>query len=104
MADMETRGWRDIETAPRDGKTVLLSRAHLGDDVLYGHWNGVSWWCAWPEFHSETLAISREIYRVDAGAHEYKTISIDNPTHWMPLPTPPEDTGHAILSNTKEGG
>ena len=87
MAD--TRGWNPIETAPRDGTTILLSRAHLGDDVLYGHWNGESWRCAWPEFYSETLAIARKLYRLEAGAHEYKTFSVNNATHWMPLPAPP---------------
>lgn len=56
--------WADISTAPRDGTRVLI-------------WNGfgqavVSWDCVYDN------------WRVSAGA------IVRNPTHWMPLPRPPE--------------
>jgi hypothetical protein len=54
--------WRDIETAPKDGKDVLLAN----DEGLH-----VGWW-------------SMNEWR-------YKNfyVSIKSPTHWQPLPEPP---------------
>jgi hypothetical protein len=60
----EVTGWRPIETAPKDGTEVL----------------------AW-EDSAEKL-----FYEEDMGAwvdHEYIEY---HPTHWMPLPEPPETT------------
>lgn len=88
MADMETRGWMPIETAPRDG-TVILIAGGADDQMAYqsgrydefmqaptrAMWSGGGWLIALAE------ACCVGIERI-------------NPTHWMPLPTPPEDTGH----------
>ncbi|UYW33673.1 DUF551 domain-containing protein [Methylorubrum extorquens] len=61
-------GWRDISTAPKDGSYVLgygphESRGHYVDAISY-------WQDGWP-------------IRFMHGFGE--------PTHWMPLPTPPSD-------------
>lgn len=72
-------GWRDIETAPMDDTPVLLAggRAfcewrgrHLEGPMIAG-WNGSYWLVA----------------GVEGG---YVCVSYENPTVWMPLPTPPE--------------
>lgn len=56
--------WQGIESAPRDGTLILVPVGHGVMDV-------VSWWGgAWRET-ANALAIR------------------DEPTHWMPLPTPP---------------
>jgi hypothetical protein len=64
--------WQPIETAPKDGTTIL------GADFcsFTNQWNisTVSWDGAW------SLVIT------GAYAEDDKW----NPTHWMPLPTPPE--------------
>jgi hypothetical protein len=66
LATLEAAQWRPIETAPKDGSTVLL---YFADHSLAypmigtGFWDGVTgqWWNkAWNEA-----------------------------THWMPLPDPP---------------
>ena len=69
--------WQPIETAPKDGQPILLSRpmAPLGDDdyavficVAYesnGHW--------FRDKDSELVSFT--------------------PTHWMPLPDPPKAEG-----------
>lgn len=67
MATETTTGWRPIETAPKDGTQILL----LGDrSVVNGSWNRGS------AFFSPHWM---------GGIHE--------PTHWMPLPAPPEIQG-----------
>lgn len=60
--------WQGIESAPRDGTLILVPVGHGVMDV-------VSWWGgAWRET-ANALAIR------------------DEPTHWMPLPTPPAAGG-----------
>ena len=60
--------WQPIETAPLDGKEILITTAGIGTLVRVGFWDeareGV--WSVWP---------GRE-----------RMI----PTHWMPLPPPPQ--------------
>ncbi len=72
MADMETRGWRMMETAPRDrpivGRSEEIRAVAMEWDATHGIW-----------------------FRDNPGAKRKVSIF---PTHWMPLPTPPEDTRH----------
>lgn len=61
-----TTGWQPIETAPKDGRSILF--ASLTDDhVMVGEsrWDSVVGKWSWPWF-SDTV-----------------------PKYWMPLPTPP---------------
>lgn len=55
--------WRDIETAPKDGSFILLAtpKGRIAD----GFWSLVYGVWSWPYVMVE-------------------------PTHWMPLPTPPK--------------
>lgn len=63
------KGWRPIETAPRDGRGVLWGA--LGHVPQQGHWaNG-------PVFSSD--------YDSEDGYFPPSWV----PTHWMPLPAPP---------------
>jgi len=60
--------WFPIETAPKDGRRILIA----------GHYDCIRWTAigAWAEgeFHSEPDKFS----------------PLRFPTHWMPLPEPPE--------------
>jgi Protein of unknown function (DUF551) len=58
--------WQPIETAPRDGTEILLFARGQHDDV----YRGVGQWSE----HSNSWFWSFAI----------------RPTHWMPLPEPPE--------------
>ena len=62
--------WQPIETAPKDGTRVLLWRRAIRDQptpiMADGFWCETCW--VWPYLLSE-------------------------PTHWQPLPTPPERAG-----------
>ena len=67
--------WQPIETAPRDGRTVLLAEPVDGKVFTTpGHWleDYGGWW--------------------EHGSHptDYVDLPVENPTHWMPLPPPPE--------------
>ena len=56
--------WQPIETAPKDGSDILVWD---GDSVSLANWFGGEWWVL-GEF------------------------TLDNVTHWMPLPPPPVDS------------
>lgn len=66
--------WQPIETAPRDGKSILV---HARDgDMIVAHWEEQ------PAFGWSDWADSRTGYRV----HKRSAYV----THWMPLPDPPK--------------
>jgi len=67
-------GWRPIETAPKDGAWVWLYEAveHEADRQYVGHW-----------FHDYIGDEDR--WQDAADCREFA-----KPTHWMPLPDPPE--------------
>lgn len=68
MSDKDTP-WQPIETAPKDGTVVLVIDARHDDDYPYpAHWKkGYGWFDpGWDGGYS--------------------------PTHWMPLPDPPNTT------------
>jgi hypothetical protein len=70
-------GWQDMETAPRDGESMLATGGGLGDSVqIVSYGEHV---CAWET--SEVLLDDR-----DDEADGYS-----RPTHWQPLPAPPSD-------------
>jgi hypothetical protein len=61
--------WQQIETAPAGGKNVLTFSPDTGYKV------------AW-SMEGETWV---------AGDEDEKSFIIAQPTHWMPLPSPPQD-------------
>lgn len=78
--------WRPIETAPNDGTLVLIFSAVLrvrGRQCV-AYWedgNGlVEWW------------------HVSKGKHGPFPLCGPSPTHWMPLPKPPTDSGTSVCS------
>ena len=62
-AQLELSGWRDIATAPKDGRQVLL--ATPSGRIADGYWSLHYKVWSWP----------------------YVLV---NPTHWMPAPEPPK--------------
>ena len=67
--------WQPIETAPKDGRSILLLN---GDQVSYGGWISAA----------DQGADVGEEYLIAAGWWSVD-LSDNDPTHWMPLPTPP---------------
>lgn len=62
--------WQPIETAPRDGKTLLMWAPGFGLGALVLYWMNDYW-------------------REPANGLGLKV----EPTHWMPLPPPPRTEG-----------
>ena len=76
--------WQKIETAPKDGTTVLLypwpGQAH---GVMVGVWEAVDEYSEW---HGKSFTFAGFV------DDYYSQEPIDwEPTHWMPLPEPPEE-------------
>lgn len=73
--------WQPIETAPKDGTTVLLFE-HYEDEPFIGQWNN---------FKSRWVA-STAHYDTDGDARVVDRVYSDGVTHWMPLPAAPKET------------
>lgn len=72
--------WQRIGTAPRDGTALLL-------------WNGdhiIGWWETAREFAGSPHFNDWSSGQVSASGYDAGYERVYNPTHWMPLPTPPE--------------
>ncbi len=68
----EERRWMPIETAPKDGRVILLRDDDAHEIIMMSDW-----------WHS---------YANGDGHWEYAEAMDDfNPTHWMPLPGVPND-------------
>ena len=80
---LEKMQWQPIETAPRDGTRVLLvTKYKLVCEAFYStpekHIKGGS-----PPQYGWCTSYNED----DPFYNSYE----ENPTHWMPLPTPPQD-------------
>ena len=62
--------WQSIETAPKDGEEIMICT--LYDDGTCSHFEIVRW----PDFTDHWIGL--------------QDICLSDPTHWMPLPEPPE--------------
>lgn len=73
------RGWKPIESAPKDGTRVLLA-----DPIEGGHEMSVGWWRPYINDSDDAGWMDGT---VESWAYEENTIL--HPTHWQPLPAPP---------------
>ena len=76
--------WQPIETAPKDGKAVLLYKP---DERMVGEYTIAGYWGEWPGHEDGWIACDGKpqgYYSNVAGGRQ------GYPTHWMPLPPPPE--------------
>lgn len=79
--------WQPIETAPKDGTKILVFTIH--GDIELSEWYGM------PSIQFEE--VEDGLYRKIVG-EGYAGWNSNQPTHWQPLPPPPneiEDSDHA---------
>jgi hypothetical protein len=92
---MSDNGWQDIETAPHDGTRILLGAKRVELAGASSVWrSSVGWWDANFEYlYDEILddAPHRGAWTDGTVASWwYEALTELNPTHWQPLPSPPE--------------
>jgi hypothetical protein len=83
-ADLERQlaaatAWRPIETAPKDGKSILA----WDDGPIVVHWDEVS----------SAAALDIRMGWASTYDSDYMSYNEHKPTHWQPLPNPPTDNG-----------
>lgn len=74
--EAEAQGWRDIATAPRDGTIILLATARSHVPIYCGSYRFST--MGEPTGHSD------KAWRCSSSGR------YANPTHWRPLPPPPQ--------------
>ena len=83
--------WQPIESAPKDGTEVLLftdSEAMVREDVVLHRRLGIEPFVAIQIGYWED-AVNAPLRKEAAG---WRALKIGAPTHWQPLPAPPEPT------------
>lgn len=81
---MEVSEWKPIETAPKDGRPLLLFdpvyKVHVGSHAA-------------ESFARDVFDIDDVRHYIPASWSCWSNRSNDkfNPTHWMPIPAPPEN-------------
>lgn len=76
--------WQSIETAPKDGTTILIG----GHQLLHAHGFGICtarWQTKWEAENGDGIAW----WKVEDGKFGPYDLRGPSPTHWMPLPDPP---------------
>ena len=76
--------WQTIETAPKDGKNIIGFTGHGVEVVRWCDWNGREYapGDGWIGVEQDSTCLTPN-YRREKAQHQ--------PTHWMPLPNPPND-------------
>ena len=69
--------WRTIESAPTDGREILVFGGHLKCELNFSETSGVC-----------KVYGGRTAWTVVDTCHY--SMWVEKPTHWMPLPEPPE--------------
>lgn len=87
----QEQGWRTIDSAPMDGRKIILAymnRNGLKRTVM-GHWLTDE---AAAEIDHEGAGLEGGWYEQIDNWDDYSEVRIyeGEPTHWMPLPPPPE--------------
>ena len=70
--------WQPIETAPRDGTSLLLWCPHYKRPIRVGTYE------IWEDFSHGQSVSKREYWSIGT----FDSLEV-LPTHWMPLPEPP---------------
>lgn len=99
MSEFKFGTWYPIETAPKDGSMIILGRARKSED---------DWEMSTIGWHVDADEDGPDYMGHDAGFVDYSFNNFNpgrsfgsdiskykasEPTHWMPLPPPPQEKG-----------
>lgn len=88
QSQLKAQQWQSIETAPKDGRTLLLGYRNSSDKwrTVRGQWftsEEISEWENADDFEASW-------YETSVENDEPPNCWLINPTHWMPLPDAPK--------------
>lgn len=88
-SEQQVGEWQPIETAPKTGRTILLGYTNsLGNwRTMRGQWFSRE---VIDEEWEEPDDCNEGWYETSVEADDIPSCWATNPTHWMPLPTPPK--------------
>lgn len=75
--------WRPIESAPKDGTPILVGR--VGSRFVQK-----AWWNTDPQVWERDIAACWSVFTPEDYYYSVHLLDDDEPTHWQPLPTPPD--------------
>lgn len=82
IRELSSPTWQPIETAPKDGTRFLATGGGLGCHIDFASYNDrVGCWNTTDFTLDDT---------------DYEPEGYNRPTHWMPLPPPPESSGQNL--------
>jgi hypothetical protein len=84
MADKSKIEWQPIETAPRDGTSVILAVTGGKNGPVVGE---ARWWEEWEEHGGDWYWAGNTPGDYHGGP--ISEINFGTPSHWMPMPEPP---------------
>lgn len=85
----ESQQWQPIETAPKDGRTLLLGcfNSHGKWRTMRGEWMSEEYIA---EYWEEPDGVEPGWFETAVEAEDIPNCWRIEPTHWMPLPAPPK--------------
>ncbi len=78
--------WQPIKTAPRDGRSVLVSNREY---VKLAYWSNAKIWDEDEEYYDHYHWVIHEVE--DDYYYSSHLVGKNEPTHWKPLPEPPKE-------------
>lgn len=79
--------WRGIESAPKDG-TIVLVWEPTRNDFLRARSYGTGW--THEHGHVSLYKVGKDAERRAPEGYMVPSYAVIEPTHWMPLPPPPD--------------
>lgn len=85
---MNKTQWQPIETAPKDGRAIILLSRAVPAKVAIGSWNADG--DSWVDEHGQLTGECHHLEVIGTWSSGGGWFQPDEVTHWMPIPEGPE--------------